>query len=516
MARVRHDVWNLGAGWSEPLLWYAKAVRAMQARPVTDPKSWRFQAAMHGMQVALWTAIGVLKPGEALPDGPTQRKYWGQCQHQTWYFLPWHRGYLAAFEGICRADIVAAGGPADWALPYWNYNNPDVPQANGLPPAFAATSLPDGSANPLFVERRYGDGEGPIVLDQRAIGLIALSDDQFTGGAEDVHPGFGGPTTLFHHGGEDRKPNGGLEGQPHNPVHGMVGGTRPGGREDRAADGGLMSWPEMAALDPVFWLHHANIDRLWEVWRQMDGHANPADAPWLRGPAGRAFVLPLASGADWTFTSKDVLDTTAPDLDYQYEDISPPLTLSRLSQRMERLGVGGEEAQGAAVTTGGSTSELIGSNETSLSLQGAVAETAVRVDPAAAAAMSTALDTLSPQMAREPDRVFLKLENIRGHNDSAVFYVYVGLAADAKPDEHPELLAGTLSLFGVSKASDTSDGKGGNGIDQVFEITHVVDSLHMSDRLAGLSQLPVRFVANKSVGAESRISVGRVSLFRRR
>ena len=25
----------------------------------------------------------------------------------------------------------------------------------------------------------------------------------------------------------------------------------------------------MSPLDPIFWLHHANIDRLWEVWRGL-------------------------------------------------------------------------------------------------------------------------------------------------------------------------------------------------------------------------------------------------------
>ena len=35
-----------------------------------------------------------------------------------------------------------------------------------------------------------------------------------------------------------------------------------------------------AGLDPLFWLHHANIDRLWEVWLSLDsGHVNPSGDP---------------------------------------------------------------------------------------------------------------------------------------------------------------------------------------------------------------------------------------------
>lgn len=37
--------------------------------------------------------------------------------YRTWYFLPMHRGYLAAFEAIVRATVVDLGGQVDWALP---------------------------------------------------------------------------------------------------------------------------------------------------------------------------------------------------------------------------------------------------------------------------------------------------------------------------------------------------------------------------------------------------------------
>ncbi len=40
-----------------------------------------------------------------------------------------------------------------------------------------------------------------------------------------------------------------LEQTPHNDIHVQLGG--------------LMLDPDAAALDPIFWLHHANVDRLW-------------------------------------------------------------------------------------------------------------------------------------------------------------------------------------------------------------------------------------------------------------
>jgi tyrosinase len=59
---------------------------------------------------------------------------WNQCQHQSWYFPPWHRGYLLALEAQIRADVIHLGGPPTWALPYWNYLGPR--DEFKIPPAF--------------------------------------------------------------------------------------------------------------------------------------------------------------------------------------------------------------------------------------------------------------------------------------------------------------------------------------------------------------------------------------------
>ena len=76
--------------------------------------------------------------------------------------------------------------------------------------------------------------------------------------------GFGGPVTGWHH---DPGVFGALEQTPHNDVHGLVGGPS-----------GFMGAFDTAPLDPVFWLHHANIDRLWAVWLAQPNRSNPADA----------------------------------------------------------------------------------------------------------------------------------------------------------------------------------------------------------------------------------------------
>ncbi len=60
--------------------------------------------------------------------------------------------------------------------------------------------------------------------------------------------------------------------------------------------------------DPIFWLHHAEIDRLWEIWRR----ANPTPGPRLIGTD--RIMDPWAESYD------DLLDLPA--LGYSYDSVS--------------------------------------------------------------------------------------------------------------------------------------------------------------------------------------------------
>jgi tyrosinase len=159
--------------------------------------------------------------------------------------------------------------------------------------------------------------------------------------------------------------------------------------------------------------------------------------------------------------------------------------------------------------------ELIGANDSTVRLQGAAVETQVRVDRVAAQKVMRSFQTSATLSATpvEPDRIFLNLENIRGQNDAAIFYVYVNLPQDANPEEHPDRLAGVVSLFGVQNATRTDDAHAGNGINEVLEITEIVDALHSSGTV-DLDHLSVRFVPRTDVRPEDDISVGRVSVYR--
>ena len=60
MVFTRKNLWRLGDNWNDTMLWYARAVLAMQARPTTDPTSWNYLAAMHGFNQQLWVHYGYI------------------------------------------------------------------------------------------------------------------------------------------------------------------------------------------------------------------------------------------------------------------------------------------------------------------------------------------------------------------------------------------------------------------------------------------------------------------------
>jgi tyrosinase len=500
---TRRNVWELGSAWADPILWYARGVAAMKARAIAEPTSWRFYAAMHGVDHQLWRELGHLKPSDPLPTAAVVAQFWKQCQHGSWYFLPWHRGYLLAFEANIRAAVVSLHGPADWALPYWNYFKTGQAQ---LPAEFASPDWPDGGTNPLYVAQRYGPNDDSNVhVLTRQVNLRALNDGQFTGVPNGGNPAFGGVDTGFSHSGQV---HGGIETQPHDWVHGMVGGSNP--KPPHLP--GLMSDPDTAALDPIFWLHHANIDRLWASWCQgPPAHANPTQHAWRNGPASagqRAFEMPMPDGTTWTYTPHGMVSLAA--LGYTYDDFAPRDATAPAAPPPAPSG-------GPDMPPDAGNVELVGANDESVTLRSA-ATSSVRLDsamqqkvvanlaPAGAAAAPAAASTA-------PERVFLNLENVRGTSDASAFDVYVGVAAGHDVADHPELLAGSIAPFGVRKASQPDDEHGGQGLTFVLDITDIVSQLHAGGSLDA-GELSVRLVPLRELPESAQLTVGRISIFR--
>ncbi|MGV0743829.1 tyrosinase family protein [Mycolicibacterium sp. XJ870] len=436
MTFTRQDAWALSADetWPETLVWYARAVRAMQAKPFSDPTSWRYQSAIHGL-------ANTPPP----PGAP-----WNECQHASWYFAPWHRMYLHHFEEIVRAEIIALNGPSDWALPYWNYER--SAKALEIPPAFTEPTL-DGSANPLRVQqRRSAVNAGMAMPPDFASSVDAMSDTEFVTPPSGIPGGFGGPMTGFHHGMDGAK--GDLENQPHDIIHGWVGG--------------LMNNPDTAARDPIFWLHHANIDRLWESWRIKTGN-NPTAAQWLN----KTFQLRDKSGALVRMAVSEVLNTEK--LNYTYDKLpAEPPVAAVAPQPRERIPM----SQSKVKTVAQQTEPL------ELGRDGASAELAVGALPRAAVA------------GAEP-RFYVRLADITGVSNPDVIYgVYVNLPDGADDATRKKHRVGLVSFFGIEHTAGSKDAK---PLSYSFDATAVV----ADDAAAGkLDELRVALLPEEGTETE--------------
>jgi hypothetical protein len=436
---VRRNIWSLDpskAFSSKVTLNYAKAVGIMKKRPATDPTSWAYQANVHG-------SYAPVPPGAS----------WNQCQHATWYFLPWHRMYIFFFEKIVKAAIKEAGAdPTGWALPYWNYSDGPQPPANTLPLALRAKKLPDGTNNPLYVAYPHRNANTPadkqngLGLKGRGINdggqipptyLTYTQAFNFTNYSFPTgpRPGFGGPHTGLHHdGGADSMPFGELENQPHNNVHVFVGGS--GGNN---CQGGWMTDPNCAAQDPVFWLHHSNIDRLWNRWTISQGHIDPAQSAWL--DRAYKFYDPDTRGFR-QIKVKDVVHSLA-QLGYRYDDDPPPVAQAGRRVPVQAQAAAAPEVPVVAPTVLGSTGPVTFSSHAS-SVTGQMA-----AKPAMVARLASAAAKASTK------EIILTVEQVDRDDDAGLLYdVYLNLPDDAQPDPNSPYFVGHMPFFGHKPSAE--------------------------------------------------------------
>jgi tyrosinase len=243
---------------------YQIGVTKSLALPPSDPRNWYRNAFVHLLD----------------------------CPHGNWWLLPWHRGYIGWWEQTIR-DL---SGDTSFAFPYWDWTaDPSIPLSmfgNVLDPSNAAfiasyqvfhdqfkdpmsdfwksltpaqvtevndrgyTSLdvfwndPNLGAKAAFFppsQARFHTAANPGFSDPSTISAVSLST-LLDALAPKVFTDFGSDPSAQH---STPSASGILESQPHNLVHNDVGGFM----EDF-----------LSPVDPIFFLHHSNIDRIWDVW----------------------------------------------------------------------------------------------------------------------------------------------------------------------------------------------------------------------------------------------------------
>ena len=250
------------------------------------------------------------------------------CPHMNWWLYPWHRGFVGWMEQIVRE----ISGDADFAFPYWDWTaSPQVPVAarSGLltpsaPPfiktigAFAdafkgtltaAGYFRNGSAQAAQLAARGFSSEadvwsqiektadpnfpvffpapastvpgngGPFpqvrnpdpVLDCSAGPAVASSLIATAMRTPDYNSFSSGP--CAQHSGMG-KYFGLLEQHPHNLVHNDTGGIVSqvvNGSCGMVNNVGGFMQAFLSPVDPIFFLHHSNLDRLWDAWTRLRG-----------------------------------------------------------------------------------------------------------------------------------------------------------------------------------------------------------------------------------------------------
>lgn len=436
--RTRHDIWKLmppdNSPWHPHVLAYAKAVHALKTATTPVQLTWSHHTRVHGQ-------LGV---------GPTETIY-NQCQHSSWFFLPWHRIYLSVFEDIIRSLIAGMPDVADdvkqsWALPYWDYDRND---SRKLPPAFRAKTAPGiPGPNPLFEASRAPNTNAGVAFDPSITTAKFWAKATRFAATGPAGTSFAGPRTGFNHQGG---PIGELEGTPHGTIHNAVGG--------------IMMDFNTAAGDPIFWLHHSNIDRLWEVWRTSTGVGKDAkDTPYL----GQTFWFLDRTGARVSHTPTDVVDTKK--LGYIYEDISYPASAGK-PRAPRRLGLMAEAPEeGPTEPDAAAEPQRIGALDSPVTLSGRQPASfgfALEPTPQAASGAGTVGFAAAPGAAR---RIIVVLEHITAKNPAGQVY---GFFVDPEGDGDP-VHVGNLPLFGLSE-SNTADSD--HEVSYSFDITDVVDDL---------------------------------------
>lgn len=452
--RVRYDARSTKG--QEMLKIYAGAVKSMQALAGTDPSNWTFQWYTHFVKGSTTKSAEI---NRVFGTGPSAHKdlalaMWNTCQAHSGQnenlFLPWHRMFVLAFENIIRA----VSKRDDFTLPYWNYSV-SGPTHGVLPDPFLKKD--DPVYGPLYVAERNRLANAGQPIDQGQpddpLGLQALTQAQYS-------------------------PSGALQGfclALDSGLHGNVH-VLTGNRENM----GAVPW---AARDPIFWLHHCNIDRLWASWN-ANGGVNPK-APWNDD----TFVFADPKGNRIVAKVSDYFDIKT--LGYSYDRLEPKPgkalaaaagdVASRKPQRAARVSADSGVALGAKPVR-------------------------VQLDTAGTQESAQPL-TQRLRAAPKEQRVFLVLSKLRAQVQPEVLYhVYLELPESTQPEKGADYHVGTLTFF---DALDLDHGDGahaghGSGEDKFysFDVTDLVRRLGANKTLAEKPTVTIAPVGEPATAAK--------------
>jgi hypothetical protein len=222
--------------------------------------------------------------------------------------------------------------------------------------------------------------------------------------------------------------------------------------------GGAMGRTTTSPEDPIFWLHHANVDRLWEAWLRQSGRVNPTSDPVFMD---RPFQFSSRTGQTVTMTGREVLDVVG-QLNYRYDDQPPGgnpdaakvTTLAQSAMTASR-------AEPRSLTIAAAPGRSLGPSQVNVP---------VRVKQGAVARFRTVKQVKSP--------VRLTLKGVATTGVTGVLYeIHVGKTKPNPTAKHTSYV-GSINPFTVEAASHGGHGghQGGSSTDFTYDITRAVAS----------------------------------------
>jgi len=297
---VRYDI--ASSAGTEMMQVYADAVAKLQALAATTPLSWTWQWYTHFVNGATTKSSEITRlfGSTTTTQGSFANAMWNTCQSHSGqnsnYFLPWHRMYLYFMENIIRQ----VSGHPEFAMPYWNYTSSDTSLRGVLPQQFRLSS------DPLYrylyrPERTSLANSGQPIQKYQAGDPMDIS----TAMAASAY------STVGTVQGFCRAIDSGIHGR----IHVLVGTSK-----------GMGAVP-YAGRDPLFWVHHSSIDRMWASWT-ANGGVNPASASW----ATKTFVFANGAGQRVTSALKNYFDIGT--LGYSYDVLIPPAMAAKTASTL--------------------------------------------------------------------------------------------------------------------------------------------------------------------------------------
>jgi tyrosinase len=387
-----------------------------------------------------------------------------KCPHGNWYFLPWHRAYLLMYENFIR--VITKN--TDFALPYWDWSkNRTVPKAFSDP-------MYKGDDNPLYVVKRnnrFTAGDelvGKKIMDE----IYAQSDFELfaSSRAEGQSDTDTGSEWIKRSGKQ-----GPLEYTPHNHIHNDLDGFMPDGH---------------SPLDPIFLMHHGNIDRIWRQWSSL--HPSTGHPPsWLKMQFYNHFYHP--TGSFKLDTPEMLLDTSALGYSYdaQFESVPQPAIRTLANDRLSAIFQAGSAAQANAP---GSQQVPMQSN-----VNGAVLESLGRTAPESISNTFNNLDrpsltALNIDAAGSTSQIVALIYNLTPPDNQTEVLVFAGMGdiAPTATETTSPYFVQPIGFFGIHA-------HGHNGISVTVDLTE-----HLRKQATQSDQIRVWLVARtKGSGSSS-------------